>query len=1273
MKKSSKILILSILSLVLSTGANSQVVRKNAVIRWKGVQSIQGIDYQSIQALSADGVSNDPSRNYSPLYSENVMLPKGASECGILVTHTEWEAVPASELQQVSMPLVADETLTPVLNMAVQRGIPTALITLNPLVLNPGGGMMRLKSFQLEITYQTSAAKTPDAGSAYAQHSVLAQGNWYKIRLKQTGIYKITYADMQAMGITMNTVTPDNIRLFGNGGGVLPESNSVFRYDDLAENAIQVVTAIPGVFAPGDYILFYGTSPDKTVYNKMTKKFEHVKNIYSDYAYYFLNFESGQGLRISDRASSGLTPTYTSVSYQEGVFYENDLLNLITSGKDWVGERMDPNNPLFQLPVFNFQNINPGKQAWVRYRVTAKSNAITNFNVMVNGDTVSSPSLSAFGNYNFATEKIETRSFYPQNGTVNVAFRYNGTGASIGWLDWVELNISHELKFNGGQMQFADPISVADGRVTEFQLQQSSQAVSIWEVTDPVHVKRIAAELQGSMSRFVCPTDSIRQFVAWDNTSFLTTEFVEKMINQDLHGMAASDMLIVTPPEFMDQANRLAQHHLIRDGLRVAVVTNQQIYNEFSSGSPDICAIRDFARMLYARPAEGDKLRYLLLFGDGSFDFKDRVPGNTNKVLTFQTRESLNSVSSYATDDFFGLLDAGEGADAVGLIDIGIGRFPVSTPEQAAVAVDKCIFYSTNSAENMGDWRNKLCFVADDGNGNTHFGQVEKQICPLVESLAPVYNVNKVYVDGYKQISIPTGQRCPDANNAITTNVENGVLVLNYTGHGGETGWADEGILTVREIDAWSNYRNMPVFMTATCEFSRFDDPGRVSAGEHVFLNPNGGGVALFTTTRLANAGTNIGLTLYFYDTLFAKFNGEYPRFGDVIAHAKNKIGNKEAALIRNFVLLGDPALQLAYPKYNVATTEINGQSTEFFSDTISAMEPVSVKGMVIDDSGVKVSSFSGILDVKVFDKERTLMTLGSEPGDWPDEYKVRDNYIYQGLATVTNGDFQFSFIVPRDIDYSYGPGKISYYTHSDVTDAQGYSNQIIIGGSGDESADVTGPEIQLFMDGENFTDGGVTGPTPTLIANLSDISGINTISNAIGHDIVATIDGDNSSSVVLNSFYTADLDSYQSGTVQYKFPTLSEGSHTLSLKAWDVFNNSSVAQISFVVSGNMQITITDVNITPNPFTDQIRVGFSVNLFNSPVEAWLEVFNMNGSLISSTSAKNQLVQGYDAGYLTWDGTMAAGGEAPAGAYLVCVRASNGKSETVKAVRVVKFR
>ena len=1259
-------------AIMLQSVGYAQGWQKKVVLTWSGVKTIHDEAYKPVNVLYADGLQNSVAKNYTPVYSEKFALPPGIGSCDILISHTEWERVPDTELAALTYALQPDPVLGHQIEYGTERGTEMVFLTIVPLVMSPDGGIMRLKSFTIDVVFVPGTENSMSVKLAtYAAHSILAHGDWYKIQLTETGIYKVSYAEIQAMGVDMATVTPANIRLFGNGGGLLPELNSVFRYDDLTENAIQVVTAKADVFAPGDYILFYGTSPDKVTYNRLMHRFEHVQNIYSEFTYYFLNFDGGSGLRIENQQLSQLTPTYTSTSFTEGVFYEKDILNLISSGKDWVGERMDINSPVFALPEYTFPHLITGRQSWIRFRVTARSSTSSSYNIKINGNVVASPQCSTFSEYTFASDNIDMRSFYPDSEKLNVSVHYNGTGTAIGWLDWVELNVPRELKFTAGQMQFADPVSVMNGAVTEFQLQESTANVTIWEVTNPVKIFRIQADLQGSVNRFVLETDSLRQFVAWDNTSFLSATFAGKVPNQDLHGIEAADMLIVTHSDYFEQANRLANHHRSADGMKVVVATNEQVYNEFSSGSPDIVAIRDFARLLYHRPDAGNKLKYLLLFGDGSFDYKDRVAGNNNRVLTFQRKESLDIVKSWSSDDFYGMLDANEGYDAAGLIDLGIGRFPVSNVEQARQAVDKCIFYASNSTESLGDWRNKIALVADDGDHNIHFRQADKSLAVLLDQKGPSFNVTKIYTDAFKQISTPTGERCPEINAAINSCVETGVLVMNYTGHGGEMGWATESILTIRDIEAWTNYSSMPLFITATCEFSRYDNPEKVSAGEYVFLNPYGGGIALFTTTRLASPDPNLRLNWYIYDTLLSKHEGEYPRFGDAIAYAKNKFSGGDVTYIRNFILLGDPALRLAYPQYKVVTTEINSQEPGSEPDTISAMTPVQIKGIITDASDNMLTAFNGVVDVKVFDKARSLSTLGSDPDDWPEAFQVQDNYIYQGRATVTNGNFSVEFIVPRDIDYSYGSGKISYYAHSDDTDASGFCKQIIIGGSGSENNDNAGPDISLFLNDYSFMDGGLTNDTPLLLAKLSDESGINTMNSGIGHDIVATLDGENSSSVVLNAYYTSDLDNFRSGEVRYKFPQLAEGKHSLTLKAWDVFNNSSEAVITFIVAKNMQITITSINVYPNPFKDEIKVDFDINLFDTPCEAYLEIFDINGSLVSLTSKELLLSHEYNAGTLTWNGRTASGTSVVPGIYLISIRASNSNSSTVKAARALK--
>jgi len=1258
---------LFILAVLLPLMVSSQQLRQSFSLNWKEKEWVHPSD-PSLKMITFESAVHSPLRDYAPVFHKVIDLPAGTTGCKVTVENLLLEPVSDEGLPLPVAGNVPADSVELTWNIGIARGQYQLDVEILPLLRAADGKLSRIVRFDLVIEPLGSSPQLKMAG--FVSESVLSTGNWYKLRIKKSGVCKVTYADMQSMGIDMSTVTPSRIRLFGKPGGMLPENSSFFRYDDLPENAIQVVTAAEGVFAPGDYFLFYAGSPDATIFNTTTKRFEHRQHLYSEYTYYFLNVDGGDGKRISVQEQSAVAPQHACSTFIDFSWYEKDIYNLIKSGKQWIGDRLDFNNPLFNLPEISFQNVETSRQAWIRYRLVSRASASSNFSIVANTTNLTSKNLAAYTVDTFSQEAVETKTFAPVEGSQQVSVRYNTPNSTaLGYIDWIELSVPRKMIFTGGQMWFADPVTAVAGAVTEFKLASAPQQVKIWEVTSPVNVSLVETSRVADTLKFVLATDTLRRFVAWDGSSFLSAEFVEKVENQNLHGITAAEMLIVTHPDFLQQAERLANHHRMVDGMSVVVATNQQIYNEFSSGAPDISAIRDFARMLYQVEGTG-KLRYLLLFGDGSYDYKEHLPNNTNYVLAFQTQESQNLVFSTASDDFFGLLDSNEGHDAYGKLDIGIGRFPVDNVEQAKDMVDKCIFYATGAPENLGEWRNSLCFIADDEDSNTHIRQVEDQVTPSIEKDYPVYNLNKIYLDAYTQVATPGGARYPEVNARINETVQKGVLIMNYTGHGGETGWSEEAILSLNDINSWTNYSRMPVFVTATCEFSRFDDPGRVSAGEQVFLSPAGGGVALFTTTRLANAGNNVELTVDLYDTLFSITDGNMPRFGDVIAHAKNQ--NSGVGLIRNFMLIGDPAMHLAFPRYNVVTTRINGKTLDQDADTISAMTLVNLEGMIADQQGQQVSSFNGIVDVKVYDKYRWMMTRGNDPTSYKRYFDVQENILYQGKATVTNGAFTVSFMVPRDIDFSFGNGKISYYAYSESTDARGYNTDIIIGGASDDPiTDTEGPEIMLYMNDERFVNGGITGEHPMLLAYLSDESGLNTVGNGIGHDLVATLDGNSSGSIVLNEYYQSDLDSYRSGKVMYNFHNLPEGKHSLSLKAWDIFNNSSEVQIEFEVKANQAIRIISVKAYPNPFRDQVELEVEHNLFNAAVDLSFDIFTINGTHLFGTAPETYYSQGYIAGILQWDGRNNHGVPMQDGVYLIRVRASSGSSSHMKTIRVIR--
>jgi len=759
------------------------------------------------------------------------------------------------------------------------------------------------------------------------------------------------------------------------------------------------------------------------------------------------------------------------------------------------------------------------------------------------------------------------------------------------------------------------------------------------------------------------PTPVLREFIAFDNSDFFTSAFVEEVANQNLHGTAVVDYIIVSHPDFISEAERLQTFHSEFSGLKTIIVTPQQIYNEFSSGKQDLSAIRDFVRMLYERAADGEKPRYLLLFGDASYDFKNRISYNTNFVPTYESDESLHYISSYATDDYLGYLDPDEGSLRTDLLDIGIGRFVVATAEEAKSAVDKSIHYAT-SQQTVGDWRNVVTFVADDEDGNSHLSQAE-QLAAMVADSYHTYNVDKIYIDSYTQVSTQGGQRYPDVNEAINSRVEKGSLIMNYTGHGGEVSWAHERILEISDINGWSNMDKLTVMVTATCEFARYDDPGRVSAGELVFLNPNGGGISLFTTARATFGGSNLSLNKGFYTYVFEKVNGEHYAMGDLIKLAKLESEANETN-DRKFVLLGDPALKIAYPVYNIETTAINNVSKRSGPDTLNALSTVVISGKITDGAKNIVSDFNGTLYSVVYDKESTETTLGQDyPSSQPTTFTLRKNVIYKGKTTVENGLFEFSFIVPKDIAYQYGFGKISYYANQDLTDASGFDDNVMIGGFNDSgTTDDEGPVLRLYMNDESFRNGNVTNQNPVLVAHVSDESGINTVGNGIGHDIVAILDGDTEKPFILNDFYETDLDGYQLGTVEYPFFDLSPGEHEVKLKIWDVFNNPSEAYLKFVVFDENQLVISNLMNRPNPFTEKTYFVFNHNKPDQAIDISINIYDLSGRLVTTIIDQSSNGGFYSTPY-EWEGTSMGGSKLKGGLYIyrVDVIDSDGNSGT----------
>jgi len=1110
----------------------------------------------------------------------------------------------------------------------------------------------------------------------FVTRSVLAQGKWFRIAVTQGGVYKIDYNLIKNLGLE----NPEYPRIFGNNMGQLSYYCSSNAPDDLKELAIYVSKGSDGIFNDGDYILFYAQGTDRWLFKN--GQYEFLHHNYSDTAYYFLTSGTSPGKMTVIEQETSQPADYISSESDILYSHESDDDNIIKSGREW-----------FQpVSYVNSININPGfsdlvTTEGVRYdlRVVARASVSTQFR-LYEGETLQKslqvPGLNLFDNIGtqaIITDSTGTMMPGSASPSYSIAFFNNGEASARGWLDYLRLQGRRKNIFHGGEWQFSDYKSISTGRITSFSIQSDVGSPIIWDVSDPFNVKEISYNVNGDNISFKSATDSLRTFLVFTSGNASVPVIKnEPLANQDLHGSTAADMIIITHPLFRSYADKLADLHLKNNGLVSLVVPLNEIYNEFSGGVPDIAAIRNFVRMKYLKQKDtGRPLKYLLLFGDGSYENRTPPPANPNFIPTYQSQNSNVVVSSFTSDDFYGLLEDGEG-EADGTLEIGVGRLPVSDTIQAGIQLEKIKKYLDPSA--MGDWRNMICLTADDEDGNTHMIDAE-DIAAVIKNDNPAFSVEKIYLDAFKQSSTVSGDSYPDVNKAINDRINSGCLIFNYIGHGSETGLAAERVVRIEDINSWNNAGRLPLFVTATCEFSRFDDielnvatremTGKTSAGEMVLLNKNGGAIALMSTTRLVYSAPNHILNKNIFNYAFTRdSDGNAMSLGDIIRLAKNSSGSGSNK--RNFTLLGDPALKLAYPWHGkVVTDSVNGVSVGGDIDTLKALSVITVSGHIEDTEGKLKDHFAGTVSPVVFDKETRVSTLANDGGQVMDFY-VRNNIVFSGKTMADNGRFRFSFIVPRDINYSFGNGKISYYASDENEDMNGEFENIIVGGFADNiTGDTTGPEIQLYMNDTLFRSGGITDNNPGLLAMISDSGGINATGSGIGHDITAWLDDDPSQTVVLNNYFENEFDNYTKGKVIYGFSGLSNGTHKLTLKAWDNYNNSSQESILFNVEPGDKFILKHLINYPNPFAGLTRITAEHNRPGYSLSIEIRIYNLGGKLIKIIRTSS-LSSGYTLQPVTWDGNDDGGQRVGRGIYpyVVIVTTREGEMARVSGRMII---
>jgi hypothetical protein len=1056
-----------------------------------------------------------------------------------------------------------------------------------------------------------------------AQESVLASGNWFKVSVEKNGVYKINYDLLKKMGVNPAEADPRKIKIFGNKGGMLPQAISETRPVDLVENAIFVQGESDGKFDRNDFILFYAEGPDQSHYDLKRNIFRYENNLYGNENFYFLavGADDGKRMQVSEDLGQGF-PVIDH--YSDFAFYENDVFNLLHSGREWFGETFGVST-LEHAFTFNARGIVPGSQLKIVSSLMGETFAQSSMKLSFNNTPFAEQILLPIANTSYGIKGLHRRDTFllaadEVRATLqnNQEFKFQftkGMATSKSYLDFFLVTYTRGLSLDQDQITFTCPSSI-NNTVSGFQISGFAAQALIWDITDPANATIQNFSLANATANFATATTELKKFVAF-SPAIPAPKLAGKISTQNLRGLSASNLIIVTHPAFRAEAERLAAHRSSFSGWSVNVVTTSEIFHEFSSGRPDVTAIRDFVKVLYDK--SGGTVKALLLFGKGSYDYKNVLPNNKNFVITYESRNSLHPLQTFSSDDYYGFLENNEGTwpeDPAQnyTLDIGVGRLPVTTAQEAKNVVDKIIAYDTNK-KSLGYWRKKIVFVADDGNTDDGFTTLHQyqadQLAQFIDGREQGIDTRKLYMGTYAKTVQPNRATVPQMEEDIVRAFNTGSLIINYTGHGSEKQWADEKVFSDNTISTLDN-KLYPFLVTATCEFGRHDDPATISSAELVVKAEKAGAIGIVTTARPVNATTNFNLNLAFYEALLEREGNLYVSIGDVFRQTKNN--STSGVANRNFSLLADPSMTLVLPPNTINVTQLE---TATGSDTLKALSTVFVTGDITNSAGEKLNDFNGTVEVTLFDKKTEFITTGQNNPAF--SYSQWHNALFRGKATVTQGSFALSFTLPKNIAYQVGPGKFSLYAADPVTqrDASSSTTSFKIGGSEPNVvAESTPPTIELYMGDTTFVEGGLTSPDTYLVAYIRDNTGVNISGYGVGNNIIAVLDND-SKVFSLNDYYVAEVDDASSGWIHYPLTGLPEGKHRLSVLAWDVHNNASEATIEFIVTNGEVLRIESFGNFPNPFRDKTTLFFTHNRSGDDLQAQVFIHNVSGEILKT--------------------------------------------------------
>jgi hypothetical protein len=1208
-------------------------------------------------------------------YILNLTEKNIAAGNSVQITNVVYDYVNPSQLGDLTLENIPKNP-SEKLKINSSRDKKQVFLILSPIIKDETG-FKRIRSFSFSVGGNSAriiSQKTTQK-STVITNSVLASGDWFQFYIEKSGVYKISKSFLQSLGFNTNAIDPKKIKIYGNGGRMLPLSNGIDYPYDLTENAIQIIGESDGVFNNEDYILFYAEGIDTFNIESDT----HV-NLYDSKSYYYVTSQGSEGKRITNMNLPTGNSTLNTTLFDDYQFHELDLVNITNLGRQWFGKSFEIEEE--QEFSFAFPNIDTNTPIKVAIRGASVSFTNTSFQVLANNQNagnINFPALQAYSSIKFNLSSLPANTTIPASENVTIKLKYNNNSVpgSKAYLDYIRLKSKRKLEGYGKQFHFQYDLAAFGSGIINYSFANAKGISQVWDVTDIYNVTKFENQNQSNFS-IQANLGEVRKYIAIDATDYYTPLKTNKtkISNQNLKGNFYNntiDYAIITPSFLSVQAEKLANFHRSYSNLNVKVITIESIYQEFSSGKQDIAAIRNCIKYIYNNPLNPDKkIKYVNLFGDASFDYKNRIANNTNIVPIYHALTS-NSVgeSSYASDDFYGLMDSDEGniSDDFGGIDIAVGRMLVKDANQAEEMVNKVIEY--HDIKSYGNWRNNFVVIADDSDENSDATLQRNQniLADVVTQKKPFINATKILLDSYDQESSAGGYRYPQAKADIFNAFEKGALVFNYLGHGGEDGLSAERIWDKPDGQNLSNQYKYPLFITITCDFSRFDNPLRPTAGEYTYWNPKGGAISMITTIREIYQYTGENFNLEFAKNLFSYDSNQYTSIAEALRISKNSVPYPTNVVF----YIGDPALMLAIPKPKIKLTKVNDIPVSEFSDALKSLSKIKLTGEVTDENNTVLTNYNGELFTNIFDKNISKTTLNNDGYSPPLSFDVMGQTIYRGNASITNGQFEFSFVVPRDIRMPLSNGKISFYAKKkgQLQDETGYDTSIKIGGVNENAlTDNIPPTVELYMNDENFVSGGTTNESPFLLVHLEDENGINT-AGGIGHDMVAILDNDESNPYILNDYYQTNLDDFTKGTLRFPFRNLKVGLHTITFKAWDVYNNPITAEIQFNVLGDETLTLTNVLNYPNPFVNYTEFWFTHNKPYEPLDVQIQVMTITGKVLWS---RNQIIttDGFLSKEITWNGRDDYGDKIGKGVYIykLTVKSSLTNKKTEKFEKLV---